>query len=99
MAGRDIAQWRRIKPAAPVCERTARREAAAGRLVVGAGYRSFDGGEALAIDVDARDRAEQADRIGMLGIGKKVVDVGALDNAAGIHHQQLVRSEEHTSEL
>ena len=33
---------------------------------------------------------KQADRIGMLRIGEQVVDVGALDDAAGIHHQHLV---------
>ena len=60
------------------------------RLVVGAGHRAFDGGEPLAVDVEARDRAQQADRVGVLGIGKQVGHIGALDDLAGVHHQHLV---------
>ena len=59
---------------APVGERAARREAAALRLAVGAGHRALDGGQPLALLVEARDRTEKTDRIGVLGIGKQGAD-------------------------
>ena len=40
--------------------------------------------------VEPRDRAEQADGVGMLGRGEQFVDGGALDDLAGIHHRDLV---------
>ena len=90
MAGRDVAQRRRLLPAAPVGERAARREAAALGLVVGARHRALDGGEPRAVDVEPRDRAQQADGVGVLRVGEQVGDVGAFDDLAGIHHQHLV---------
>jgi hypothetical protein len=40
--------------------------------------------------VEPRDRAEQADGVGMLWPGKQFVDRRALDDLAGIHHRDLV---------
>ena len=40
--------------------------------------------------VEPRDRAEQADGVGMLRIGEELVDRRALDDFAGIHHRDLV---------
>ena len=40
--------------------------------------------------VEPRDRAEQADGVGMLRVGEQFVDRRALDDLAGIHHRDLV---------
>ena len=40
--------------------------------------------------VEARDRAEQADGVGMLRVGEQLVDRRALDDLAGIHHGDFV---------
>ena len=40
--------------------------------------------------VEPRDRAEQADGVGMLRAGEQFVDRRALDDLAGIHHRDLV---------
>ena len=40
--------------------------------------------------VEPRDRAEQADGVGMLRAGEQLVDRRALDDLAGIHHRDLV---------
>ena len=89
-SGAELAQRRRLVVAAPVGERAARREAAALGLVVGAGHRALDGGQPLAIDVEPRDRAQKADRVGMLRIGEQRADRRLLDDLAGVHHQHLV---------
>ena len=49
-----------------------------------------DRGEARRGVVEARDGAEQADRVGVLRRGKERSDRGALDDLAGIHHDDLV---------
>ena len=90
MLGAERTQRRRLGVAAPVGERAARREAAALGLTVGAGHRALDGRQPLALDVEARDRAQQADRVGMLRIGEQGVDRRALDDLAGVHHQHVV---------
>ena len=90
MARPDVAQRRRLGGAAPVGERAARREAAALGLAVGAGHRALDGREPLAVDVEARDRAQQADRVGVLRIGEQRRDRRALDDLAGVHHHHVV---------
>ena len=40
--------------------------------------------------VEAGDRAEQADGVGVLRVGKEFIDRRALDDLAGIHHGDLV---------
>ena len=50
------------------------------------GHRAFDGGKPPRSTSVTRDRAEQADRIGMLRIGEQVADAALLDDAAGVHH-------------
>ena len=71
-------------------ERAARGETAAGRRIGHVRHHAFDGGEMRGAAVEPRDRAEQADGVGMLRIGEELVDRRALDDLAGIHHRDLV---------
>ena len=48
------------------------------------------GRERLPVAVDARDRAEQADRVRHARRVEDVVDRARLDDGAGVHHQHLV---------
>ena len=88
--GAELAQRRRLGVAAPVGEGAARREAAALGLLVGAGHRALDRRQPLALDVEARDRAQKADRVGVLRIGEQGIDRRLLDDLAGVHHQHVV---------
>src|SRR6185503_3160897 len=51
------------------CERTARVEAAAGRHRGSIGHATFDRAEPLLLEVEARDRAEQADGVRVMWLG------------------------------
>ena len=85
-----LRERRRLLAALPVGEGAARREAAALGLVVGAGHRALDGRQPLAIDVEPRDRAQKADRVGVLRIGEQGRDRRAFDDLAGVHDDHLV---------
>ena len=90
MLGAERAQRRRLGVAAPVGERAARREAAALGLMVGAGHRALDGRQPLALAVEPRDRAQQAERVGLLRLGEQRIDRRSFDDLAGVHHQHVV---------
>ena len=66
MAGRELRERRRRPGAGVHDKRTARGEAAAGRRVRHVRHHALDGGEMVGSAVEPRDRAEQADRVGML---------------------------------
>ena len=42
------------------------------------------------LEVQAWDRAEQADGVGVLRIGKQALRIAALDHLPGVHHHDLV---------
>ena len=49
----------------------------------------------LAVEVDARNGADQALRIGMVRVLEQPVDGGLLDHLAGIHHHHALRGFRH----
>src|ERR1700754_586805 len=53
-------------------------------------YHALDGREVRGLAVQARDRAEQADGVGMLWAREQLIHRRALDDLAGIHHRDLV---------
>ncbi len=71
-------------------QRAARREGAAARHVRRVGHGARNGRQAPARSVERRQRADQALRIGMHGIGEQLVGGRLLDDAAGIHHRDAV---------
>src|SRR5438552_18782798 len=90
MAGANIAKRRWFRVAATIRERTARRKAAAAGLVMRAWNDAFDGDKPRSLDIEPRDRAKQADCVGMLRISEDSFDRTTLDDLAGIHHDHFV---------
>src|SRR5882672_4143347 len=90
MAGRHLDQWRRVGAARRLDERATGGEAAAFRRPGHVGHAALDRGQALALVVEPRDRAQQAHGVGMLGPGEQVTHRRALDDLAGIHHGYIV---------
>ena len=76
--------------AAFVGERTARREAAPGRQFRHFRHHASDRGEFVDWLIEPRNRAEQADGIGMLGLLEQGRGGRALHDLSGIHHRHLV---------
>ncbi len=75
---------RTARPFTP--DRTARMEAASGRRVRRGRRLSGDGNEPLLIAVDARDAAQQSDRVGMAGPFEEIGDRRGFHDAAAVHH-------------
>ena len=73
-----------------VGEHAARMEAAALRQVERRRHGAFDRQQAVAVLLDLRDAAEQAERVGMLRIVEDRGTRRALHHAAGVHHRDLV---------
>src|SRR5207253_10441388 len=70
----------------------ARAELAAGRRPDQRGRRALDRVQALLPrTVEARDRAEQPPGVRMLRVVEEAARVGPLDDAAGVHDDDLVR--------
>ena len=90
MARRDLDQRRRLGAAGGLDEGAARGEAAAVGRPAHVGHAALDRGQALALLVEARDRAQQAHRVGMLGPREEIADGGALDDLAGVHDGDIV---------
>ena len=100
MAGRDLAQVRLLGLAVRVGQRAARAEAAARRQGVGIGHHALDGDQPLvAVAAQPRDRAQEAQRIGMLRVGEQQADRRLLDDAAGIHDHHPMRDLGHHAEI
>src|SRR5438270_840453 len=83
-------RWR--VPRAPVdAKHAARMERAPGGKVDEAGRQALDGPERLVLlGVEARDRAEQRPRVGMLRVREDVGGRSRLDDLAGVHHDQAL---------
>ena len=90
VAGAEDCERRRRRDADVGDKRTARREAAAGWRIGHVRHHALDGGQMRGAATEPRDRAEQADRVGMLRIGEQLIDRRALDDLAGIHHGDFV---------
>ena len=71
-------------------ERAARVEAAAGDGCERVGHLALDRGEPVLFDIEPGYRAQKSDGVGMLRLGEKRHDGGALDDAAGVHHHNIV---------
>ena len=94
MAGRHFLQRRHRLDADIHGVLAARREAAARRRVEQARHRAGNGLQPLLVRggaVDARDRADQALRVGMARIAEQLLDRRLLDHLAGIHHHHALR--------
>ena len=79
---RDVADRHRVRAAA--------LEQAAGGEVQRVGDDALDDLEPFALLAEARDRGEQALRVRVMRLGVDGVDVGPLDDLAGVHHDDLV---------
>src|SRR3984885_1811772 len=90
MTGADLCKRRRLCEADGLGERTSRGETTAFRRVGHVGNHALDGGEMRDAVVEAWNRTEQTDGVGMLGISEQRIDTGALDDLAGVHHRDLV---------
>ncbi len=77
--------------------RPARRRGSGGRsgsraaVRAHVGHAALDRRQALALLVEARDRAQQADRVGVLGPGEERAHRRALDDLAGVHARRRRR--------
>ena len=80
-------------------EHAAGVEAAAGRQAAGGGDGALDGEQAVAGLLQPGHAAEQAERVGVLGIVEQRGGGRALHHAAGVHHGDLVRHLRHHAEV
>src|SRR5690348_6028902 len=85
VAARDVEQRRQFMPAFLDRERTARMEPAAGGKRGGVGNEPLDRAKPLLLEMQARDRAEQADGVRMLRLGEQARGAAALDHLTGVH--------------
>src|SRR5581483_3022712 len=90
MLRRDLHERRYLVPAFLNRERAARMEAAAGGQGGGVGHKATNRRESLLLEMQARYRAEQADGVRMLRLGKEPPDAAALDHLAGVHHDDVI---------
>src|SRR5512136_2947751 len=71
-------------------EGAARVEAAAGDGRQRIGYLAFDRREALLLQIETRDRAQQPDGVRMLRLGEQRRGTRALDDAPCVHDRDVV---------
>ena len=103
---RRLMQWRDVDQRRGVCrayrfgEGTARVKAAALRQREGGWHRAVDGQQVLAILIEPRDGAQQAEGVGMHRIAEDRPRLGAFNHAARVHHRDMIRQlREFTSEV
>ena len=80
-------------------EGTAAGEPAAGAEGVGRRHGARDGHQRLGIGVDPRHRAQEADRVGVLGVGEERRHRCRLDHLAGVHDERVVADLGHHAEV
>src|SRR5205823_12560020 len=90
MVLRDLHQRWHLLPAFRNREWAARMEAAARRRRRGVGHEAFDGAQALLLEMQARDRAEQSDGIWVLRLREYALDGAALHHLPRVHHDHVV---------